>query len=312
MKAPLGRRTQTRQIQKPALPLFVQARQRAAGPPALTQRQASRIPTGLASLDKELTGGLSVGAATLIGARPSMGASSLLVGATLAAIKRGHPTAYLSEHGSERRLRGRLVLLEARVNGYRFAAGLVTPEDRLALAAARERIPWRLLSWAVKPRLSPFEVADHLFAYRPKLVVADLRPTPPDPHAPPEGFATLASGVEYLARLAIEHQAAILVRWILPRGPLGPTRAELPGQGALAEAFDTVLLLHRRDASVGYAEPADGSFEFGSAAPAGSADLQIVRRDFTDLAPVHLHLRFDQRYAALSDPSASELTPKPA
>ena len=221
-----------------------------------------------------------------------MGGSALLVGVTLAAVKRGDAVAYFSEHLSERQLRGRLVLLEARVNGYRFSAGLVTPEDRIALAAARERIPWRNLSFCTSKIVRPWEIEDHLFGYRPRLVIADLRPRPPEAHAGPERFATLMAGAEHLGRLAASHRVALLVRWILPRGADRPDVAELPGRGALAAPFATVLLLHRDEVEA----PAATGREVGL------ASVAVVRQEGVMIEPRSVALRFDQRYAALSEP----------
>lgn len=277
------------------MPLFTHA-VRHEHPVALGAAGAGRLSTGLVSVDRALAGGLDPGTLTLVAGRPRAGVSALLLGMTLAALERGEPVAYLSERVSERQLRGRLVLLAAKVNGYRLPAGLMSPEDRIALAAARERIHWQCLSLSAGHPLSACDVEDHLYTYRPRLLVADLVPRPPVPPASPGPLASLAAGVEHLARLAAENHVAAMLHVVLPRGEGAPSRGELPGQGALADAASTVLLLHRRepDAAAAYDEPTP-------APEPASAEVVVVRHAGRDLAPVHVPLRFDQRFAGLAD-----------
>jgi replicative DNA helicase len=213
----------------------------------------------------------------------------------LAASRRGEPTAILSESVSARQLRGRLVLLEAHVNGYRVSAGLVSPEDRLALASANERIAWRSLSLYTRSRISAADINEHVHVYSPWLLIADLQPRPIEAPASHDYFSTLALGAQHLARLAHEHHVAVVVRLTLPLGHGRPNRRELPGQGAYAEAFDTVLLLHRGDDD-------DESTSAASAeAPARVAEVQVVRHGNKDMVPTHVKLHFDQRYASFVD-----------
>ena len=290
-------RTAVTEVVRSALPLFAAAMRHAAAPTLSGGDSGTSVAvaTGLVRLDAALGGGLTLGTLALVAGRPRMGSSSLLIGMALAAIKRGEPVAILSERIGEEQLRGRLVLLEARVNGYRLRAGLAGREDRIALDAAHERIPWQLLSLRCKPCVTPFDIEDHLFTYRPRLLVADLQPRPKEEHAPAGGLGNLAAGAEHLAHLAAQHRVAVVVRAILPRRAGVPVRSELPGLGAYADAFATVLLLHRTS------EAAQTWTSAAADAPGSLAELQVVRHHGRDLAPVHVKLFFDQRYAALRD-----------
>ena len=278
-----------------ALPLFAHAiaheRETTPAPTPGTEAGPSVVPTGLASVDAILGGGLPRGRVTLLAARPAMGATSLLLGATLAAARRGQRVLFVSERLSDSQLRGRLVVLEARVNGHRFRAGLVSDEDRVALAAARERIPWQSLTLVCKKSMSAAELDDCLFSYRPHLVVADVRPPAPDAHLPRERFVGLVAGVEHLAELAARQRAAVVVHLVLPQGPGAPVRRDLPGMGAIADSFDTVLLLHREEVTVPRAEDTS----------AGLVEVRLVHRGGRDVPPTSVRLRFDQRFAGLSD-----------
>lgn len=246
------------------------------------------LPTGLPSVDEKLRGGFPVGGLTLVAARPKVGATSLLLGASLAALERGERVAYFSERLREDQIRGRLVVLESRVNGYRFRAGFVTAEDRIALAAARERIQWSALSMVARKRIDAREIDEHLFSYRPWLVVLDVHPRVAGSRH--RSTAALLEAVQRLASTARRHRVAVVLRAIMPRGRHPPNRLELPGLGAMAEAFNSVVLLHREEANDANSTPEEAI---------GRADAFVVRVNGHDVEPRIAQLRFDQRFAGL-------------
>ncbi|MBI3180514.1 MAG: hypothetical protein HYZ27_12695, partial [Deltaproteobacteria bacterium] len=229
---------------------------------------------------------------TLVAARPKVGATSLLIGAGLAALKRGERVAYFSERLREEQLRGRFVVLESRVNGYRFRAGFVSAEDRIALAAGRERIPWSSLSVITRKLVTLREIDSHLFSYRPWLVIADIQLRAPDA-AQGRRFSDLYEGALRMASMARRHRVALLVRLILPRASHPPTRLELPGLGALAEPFNAVLLVHREEVTDPHGAPERSL---------GRAEVHVVRLSGHDIETRVATLRFDQRFAGLVDP----------
>lgn len=267
-------------------------RQDAGQDAARNQDRPRFVSTGLASLDRAMRGGFPVGELSMVAARPQVGATSLLVGAALAALGRGERAAYFSERLRSEQVRGRFVVLDARVNGFRFRAGFVTAEDRLALAAARERIPWASLSVVSRRQVSASEIDGHLFSYGPLLVIADVRPRAGEA-SDPNRFTALMEGVQHLVGLARRHQVALVLRWILAKGSRPPGRVDLPGMGKLADPFDTVLLLHRDDVS----PPADAAQD----AHVGEASADVVRVAGHDVEARHVALRFDQRFAGLFD-----------
>jgi len=277
-----------------ALPLFAHAMRQAAERGLLAERakRPTHLGTGLTTLDTALEGGFPVGRTTLVAARPGIGATALLIGATLAATKRDVPVAYFSEYRTERQLRGRLVVQEGHVNSFRFTAGFISPEDRSALTAARERIAWHKLSLLAHKRITISEIANHLFSYHPWLVVADVRPRPPGGQLPVERFSNLLKGALHLALLARKHKVALVLRLILPQGEGAPTLRDLPGLGAIAQSFSTVVLLHREQLYVPFGE---------DAATVGLADAHVLRIDGHDITPRHVPLRFDHRFAGLAD-----------
>lgn len=273
------------------LPLFASAMRKQA--PVREQVEVGDKPahltSGLPSLDRALRGGFPMGEATLIAARPKVGATSLLLGASLAALKRGERVAYFSESLREEQVRGRFVVLDSRVNGYRFKAGFVTAEDRIALAAARERIPWGALSIVTRKHIAAEDVDGHIFSYSPWLVVADILPRGSS-GATTRKVSNLLAGVEHLADIARKHQVALLVRVVLPRAEHPPNRLELPGVGAMAEAFSSVVMLHREEVTDPTGVPDEAM---------GVAEASVVRVHHHDVEPRVVSLRFDQRFAGI-------------
>ncbi len=283
--------TKRKRADTATLPLFASAMRKRAPvrEPVEVADKPRFLSSGLPSLDQALRGGFATGEATLVAARPKVGATSLLLGASLAALERGERVAYFSESLREEQIRGRLVVLESRVNGYRFKAGFVTAEDRIALAAARERIPWGALSLVARKRIAPEDVDGHVFAYGPWLVVADVLPRGSS-GATTRKVSHLLAGVEQLADIARRHAVALLVRVILPRAEHPPNRLELPGVGAMAEAFSSVVLLHREEVTDPSGVPDEAM---------GTAEASVVRVHHRDCEPRVVSLRFDQRFAGI-------------
>jgi hypothetical protein len=282
------RRPRITVAEQESLPLFEAAmRHETDGevPPIEVEERPAAISTGLVTLDRLLDGGFPVGGITLIAARPKVGAASLIIGASLAALKRGERVAYFSERLRAEQLRGRFVVLESKVNGHRFQAGFVSAEDRIALAQARQNIPWSNLTLMSKREVFATQIDAHIFSYRPWLVVADVRPKISEPGAR-GGFPSLVEGVNQLAAIARRQHVAIVVRAVLPPRDGPPLRRELPGLGTIANRYTDVLLLHR--------EPAG---------PAGDrVEVTLIRASGEDISPRHARLRFDQRFAGVLDP----------
>ncbi|MBI5509574.1 MAG: hypothetical protein HY903_12550 [Deltaproteobacteria bacterium] len=274
----------------PVLPLFAAAmRQKAveAAPPlALTDH----VSTGLRGLDAVLRGGFPVAASSLVAARPKVGATSLLFGAALHSLKNDLRVAYFCDHVREDQIRGRLVILESRVNGFRFRAGFVSPEDRLSMTAARERINWSALSIVAQKKVRLIDIDNHLFAYHSHLAVIDLQERATSGYA---HTAELIRWIEDLTSIAKRYHVAIVVRLVLPTATHPPNRLELPGVGGVATRFASVVLVHREEVT-------DPSHVPESAV--GAAEAQVVRLGGHDLEPRFVGLRFDPRYAGFLDP----------
>jgi replicative DNA helicase len=280
---------------KAALPLFEHARRHGAlAPVAVREASAgeAHLSTGLVSLDRALGGGFAIGQLTAVAARPKAGGSSLLLGATLATIKASVRAAYLTDQLTAAQLRGRLVVLEARVNGFRFRAGFVAPEDEVALTAARERLPWGTVSLVAEKRIDLELIDEHVFEYRPRLVVCDLWPRLAN-RGSERRHAELADATRALAELARRRAVAVVLRLSLPVSEAPPELSDLPGQGALATLFDAVVLLHRDEVTMPKSD---------LSTPVGLAEAYVHKLAGAVLPePAVVRLRFDGRYGGRSD-----------
>ncbi len=289
-------RTRVRSADTTTLPLFESARRRQQTSTSTsathTADRPRRISTGLASVDRIMRGGFPVGAATLVAARHQDGATSLLIGAALAALQQRPPVASVTERLTAEKLRGRFVVLESRVNGHRFRAGFVSAEDRVALAAARERIPWNLMSVTAQPKLTASHIEANIFSYRPWLVLADVKPKPATERTAAGAQAALLEGIAELASIARQQGIALVLRMVLPKGHHPPDLLELPGLGAAVLPFGAAILLHRERR---------GDDQGDEATATSRAEARIVRLNGAEIEPRVVPLRFDQRFAGLLD-----------
>jgi DNA repair protein RadA/Sms len=114
----------------------------AASPVALAQveaREAERISTGLAELDRVLGGGLVAGQVTLIGGDPGIGKSTLLLQA-LAALAGAHRVIYVSGEESAEQVALRARRLGLATAGVQLLAEIQLERVLGALQAARPEV----------------------------------------------------------------------------------------------------------------------------------------------------------------------------
>lgn len=269
------------------LPLFAQRA-------ATVRHEHARVATGFAGIDALIGGGLTTGEATLMAARPDGGATALGLNLALAALLRHLPVAIVSAALSVEQLRGRLILLQARINGFRLRAGLTSDEDRTALQTAEESIPWNHLTLLSALRLKNEELLGALSHYRPALTFADM-PLVSGPQ--PATFKERQAAARAIARIAWDAETALLLRLSLATGAHRPDRLELPGLGALGEEFAGIWLVHRQMHDT----------QDGENTPCGDlATVDVIRVGHRDREPATATLEYDARYGGLRDPFAPQ------
>jgi len=102
--------------------------------------QFTGVPSGFEALDK-ITSGFQKTEFTIIGARPSMGKTTLALNmAAHIAIELRHPVAFFSLEMSDRSLLMRLISSEARIDSNKFRNGFLTKKDFASMFQAADRI----------------------------------------------------------------------------------------------------------------------------------------------------------------------------
>lgn len=245
------------------------------------------IPTGFAELD-DVTGGLSPGTLTVIGAYPGTGASTLALDfARSAAIRHGLPAAFLTLDSHEDRVMQKVLSAESRIKHSDMRTGRMTEDDWTRLARRMAEIseapliierPTDVEITAIAKRINTLAAGPAV-----KLFVVDSL-----------HLVTARTGLPYenrerevgevarqLKKLALDSNTAIVATSQLsnnpgPRQPIPrpPTFADLRDSGAIAHVADNVLLLHRPDAY----ERDDPR--------GGEADIMLVKHRFGTTATV--------------------------
>ncbi len=210
-------------------------------------------PTGFASLDRLLAGGLRRKDLVILAGDVGSGKSALGLGIALRAATAQIPTMYFSGEMSPDRVFERALALEGRASIDDLRQGRLDDATRASVGAVAVRLRHNPL--VVRPLLgSSFEEVRTALAIVPRrqlLVVDSLQLT-----APPRAAARLqervALSVRALKSLAVERDLAVLVLAQLPghradRPDPRPTLDDLGGFGAVKQNADVILMLYREE-----------------------------------------------------------------
>ena len=213
------------------------------------------VPSGFASLDKMLGGGLRRRDLIVLGGDVGVGKSALALGLALRVAQQDIGVAFLSGEMDEERLMERALAIEGRVTVDELRVAKVSDQTRAGIGAAAVRL--RGLPLSVLPLAAPdFEtVAERLDPLRRLgLVVVDYLQLAP----PPQGVARVTQDedtalvLRRLKALALERQVALVVVAQLPRfepqrqNPR-PTLDDYGVLGAIKQHADVVLSIFRED-----------------------------------------------------------------
>jgi replicative DNA helicase len=246
------------------------------------------IPTGFASLDKLLGGGLRRRDLVVLGGDVGSGKSALALGIALRVARQELGVALLSGEMDEERLMERALAIEGRVSMDEIRSGQLSDQMRAGIGAAAVRLrglPLAQLPLAaadLETALARLERLDRL-----ALVVIDYLQLVP----PPAGSAggqdeEMATVLRRFKALALERQVALLVVAQLSRYEPGRTNPrphldDFGHLGAVKQHADLVLGLYREEMyHPGYG--VDGATELVVAknrnGPTGFVDLYFYRR----------------------------------
>jgi replicative DNA helicase len=213
------------------------------------------VPSGFASLDKMLGGGLRRRDLIVLGGDIGAGKSALALGLALRVAQQEIGVAFLSGEMDEERLMERALAIEGRGTVDELRVAKMSDRTRAGIGAAAVRL--RGLPLSVLPLAAPdFEVvAERLDPLRQLgLVVVDYLQLVP----PPRGVARVTQDedtavvLRRLKALALERQVALVVVAQLPRfepqrqNPR-PTLDDYGVLGAIKQHADVVLSIFRED-----------------------------------------------------------------
>jgi replicative DNA helicase len=221
---------------------------RSAGAPA-----GDTVPTGFASLDKILAGGLRRRDLVVLAGDVGSGKSALGLGIAIRAAATGAPTLFLSGEMSPDRVMERALALEAKASVDELRQGHLDESARAAVGAAAVRL--RDTPLLVKPLLgSDFgEVVAALdLVPRRQLLVLDSLQLTASPRPTARLEERVALTVRALKALAVERDLALLVLAQLPhhrakRPDPRPTLDDLGALGAIKQNADVVLAIYREE-----------------------------------------------------------------
>lgn len=248
------------------------------------------IATGLRDLDR-LTRGLQAGDLVLLGARPSVGKSSLAMQIAMRAAE-AVPTAFFSLEMSRQQLGLRTVAAEGHVDNWRMLSGYLSEvelqragQGLTALANARVHI-------LDAPNLSPVQARSKLRTLASRvgpigLVVIDyLQLMAPLPEHRREPRHVQVAGISRALKILARELAApfLVLSQLNRRAEMAqdkrPSMADLRESGALEQDADLVLLLHRPELT----EPDKPELK-------GKAELILAKQRSGPVGLVDLHWR---------------------
>ena len=213
------------------------------------------VPTGFASVDKILGGGLRRRDLVVLGGDIGAGKSALALGVALRVAQQGLGVAFLSGEMDEERLMERALAIEGRVTVDDLRAAKMSDQTRAGIGGAAVRL--RGLPLAMLPlAAADFDaMADRLDPLRQlALVVVDYLQLVP----PPRGLTRVTQDedtalvLRHLKALALERQVALLLVAQLPRFQAQrenprPTLEDYGVLGALKQHADVVLSIFREE-----------------------------------------------------------------
>jgi replicative DNA helicase len=206
------------------------------------------IPTGLSSLDEALGGGFKPGTLVVLGARPSIGKTSLAGQLSVTVAEQGHAVLMLSQEMRAGELTDRFFANLGGVPLDRLTAGALTAEDWSRVPDAVDRVSKLPLFIDDQPALTLSDIRAKARQVQQRhglaLVVVDYLQL----CASIGGFDRRHHQIEQISRgmktLAKELGATVLLLSQLNRGREEPELDNLKESGAIEEDADTVLLLH--------------------------------------------------------------------
>jgi replicative DNA helicase len=215
------------------------------------------VPTGFADLDA-LTNGLQPGSLVVIGARPSLGKSTILLDFCRSATLKGEiPSALFSMEMTRQEINMRLLSAEARVPMFTMRSGQMRDDDWARLSRRMQEIvdaPLYINDTGALPVQALCDEATRLVRdHNVKLIAIDYLQLITPGFRGETREREVSEITRQLKALALDLAVPIVVAAQLNRDPeyrtdKKPMLADLRESDAIAQAADLVILLYREDA----------------------------------------------------------------
>lgn len=246
------------------------------------------LTTGFPGLDQSLNG-FAKGELVVIGARPSVGKTALMLNMALAPASLGIPVGVFSLEMSTEELLSRLVASKARVDSRKIRTGQMKFLDLDAVVNAAMAIGESKILINDSPRMSIDQiVTDSRRMVRKegvKAIFIDYLGLVQHPDKRKDRWEQIAQISATLKSLARELKVPVVVLSQLTRDSHGkkPTLASLRDSGAVEQDADVVLLLWRKGEEDLDAEERQIGLEIGKNrnGPTGELDMKFFPRTLT-------------------------------
>lgn len=262
-----------------------------------TSGDPDTIPTGFASVDRMLGGGLRRRDCTVLGGDVGSGKSALALAMALRVAASGQSVVFISGEMDEERLFERALAIEGRQTIDHLRKGQLPDVARATVGAAAVRL--RDLPLVVYPIVGRTydQVLDPVWAHDPAVLIVDylqLLPPPADPRSVAEDAA---HALRALKATSLERRIAVLAVSQLPalqlnRPDTRPVLDDYGALGAVKQHADVVLSLFREEMYLADTTPV-----------AGAAELIISknRNGETGFVDLYFHRRW-MRFEDMLDP----------
>jgi replicative DNA helicase len=240
--------TEARRLDRPSVQnLIRQLDQQTPGEPS-----PDTVPTGFASVDKLLGGGLRRRDLVVLGGDIGSGKSSFALAIALRVAGAGMPVVFCSGEMDEDRLLERALALEGKVRIDDLRAGSLTEDRRAAIGAAALRIKDLPITFVSMTGRQFDDVLEPAWEHRPALLVVDYLQVLPPPSLRPTRDEGAADALRSLKAAALERRVACLAVAQLPehrpgRGDPRPTLDDYGTLGVVKQLADIVLSLFREE-----------------------------------------------------------------
>lgn len=215
----------------------------------------SGITTGWADFDK-VTGGWQEGDVIILGARPGMGKTSLMLKWAMVAAQNNTPVGIVTLEMSNKQLKRRLLSMTAEISVNKLKTGDLHPDDLITIEKADDDVA-KLPIYIEQSAYTPYAIRNtmrQMAANGVKFVCIDYvqQMTADEANKGKNRNNEIEQFATELQKAAKEFNMAVLLLSQLSRPPKGiavrpPSLTDLRDSGALEQVADLVIFVHREE-----------------------------------------------------------------